>query len=69
MAGSTIKGSTPFVFLKEVRAELKKVNWPSRAQVTRLTLIVVGVSVVIAAFIGSLDFIFTKLIEVLLKLT
>lgn len=57
----------PVVFLQEVRAELAKVSWPSRPQAIRLTLIVIVVSAVVAAFIGSLDFIFTKLIEIILK--
>lgn len=57
----------PFIFLREVRAELLKVSWPSRAQATRLTLIVIGVSTVVAIFIGGLDFVFTKLIGVVLR--
>lgn len=67
MAVVGINRSRPLVFLKEVRAELAKVSWPSRAQATRLTLIVIGVSTVVAIFIGGLDFVFTKLIGVVLR--
>jgi preprotein translocase subunit SecE len=50
-------------FLKEVRLEMKKVNWPTRQQTIRYTLIVVGASVAVAAFLGSLDFLFTTLLN------
>jgi preprotein translocase subunit SecE len=50
-------------FLKEVQIELKKVNWPTRQETIRYTLIVVTVSFVIAAFLGALDFVFTFLLE------
>jgi len=50
-------------FLKEVKMEIKKVNWPTRQETLKYTLIVVVVSVVVAAFLGGLDFIFAKLLE------
>lgn len=56
----------PIVFLKEVRAELVKVSWPTRQEAIRLTAIVIGVSVAVGVFIGSLDYIFVKLMELIL---
>ena len=50
-------------FLKEVRLEMRKVNWPSRQQTIKYTIIVVCVSVIIAAFLGALDFIFVTLLN------
>jgi preprotein translocase subunit SecE len=50
-------------FLKEVKMEIKKVNWPTRRETVRYTLIVIVVSFVVAAFLGSLDVAFTKLLE------
>jgi len=50
-------------FLKEVKLELKKVNWPTRNQTIRYTLIVLGISLAIALFLGGLDFLFTTLLE------
>lgn len=50
-------------FLKEVKLEIKKVNWPTRQQTIRYTLIVLGVSAVIAVFLGGLDFIFTTMLN------
>jgi len=50
-------------FLKEVRLEMKKVNWPTRKEAVKYTLIIIGVSVVVAAFLGGLDYIFTTLLN------
>ncbi|MBU1149264.1 preprotein translocase subunit SecE [Patescibacteria group bacterium] len=50
-------------YLKESKDEMKKVVWPTRAQATRHTLMVIGVTVAMAAFLGSLDFIFTMLLN------
>jgi len=50
-------------FLKEVRLEMKKVNWPTREETIRYTLIVIGISVAVAIFLGGLDFVFTTLIN------
>ncbi len=49
-------------FLKEVKLEMKKVNWPTRKETVRYTLIVIGLSVAVAAFLGTLDFIFNTLL-------
>lgn len=57
-------GAKPLIFLKEVRTELSKVIWPTRNQAVKLTAIVMGVSIVVAIFIGVLDFLFTKLMEI-----
>jgi preprotein translocase subunit SecE len=46
-------------FLKEVKAEIKKVNWPTTKETIRYTLIVIGVSVVTAVFLGGIDYLFT----------
>ena len=50
-------------FLKEVKLEIKKVNWPTRKETLRYTLIVIGVSAAVAALLGGLDFIFNQLLE------
>ena len=59
--------TNPVTFLKEVRSEMEKVSWPSRQEATRLTLIVIGISVVVALFIGALDFGFTKMMEGIIR--
>ncbi|MBI2122299.1 MAG: preprotein translocase subunit SecE [Candidatus Sungbacteria bacterium] len=45
-------------FLKETRLELKKVTWPNREDTIRYTVTVVAVSLVIAVFLGGLDYLF-----------
>jgi len=50
-------------FLKETRVELKKVNWPTRKETVKYTLIVVGLSFAVAVFLGGLDYLFTFLIS------
>lgn len=57
----------PLVFLREVKLELERVIWPSRAETVKLTLIVIGVSAAVGLFLGVLDFILTKVTELFLK--
>jgi len=49
-------------FLKETRVELKKVNWPTRKETIKYTLIVIGLSFAVALFLGGLDYLFTFII-------
>ena len=51
------------IFFKEVYVEMKKVNWLTRNQVVRYTLIVLAVTIVTAAFLGGLDYIFSTLVQ------
>lgn len=60
-------GKNPVQFFQEVRAELSKVAWPKGETVVRLTLVVIGVSAIVAAYLGGLDYVFAKLIELLLE--
>jgi len=50
-------------FLKEVKLEMKKVNWPTRKETIKYTLIIILVSIVVAVFLGGLDFIFTTILN------
>jgi len=49
-------------FLSEVRQETKKVSWSTRKKTVKYTLIVVGVSVLVAAFLGGLDFFLQRML-------
>jgi len=53
-------------FLQESKQELKRVNWPTRQETIRLTLIVVLLSLLVSFFLGALDFLFTYLLETFL---
>ncbi|MBI2612036.1 preprotein translocase subunit SecE [Candidatus Gottesmanbacteria bacterium] len=59
--------TNPVVFLKEVRSELSKVIWPTRQETIKLTVIVIAISVAIGLYIGGIDFVLTKLTDILLK--
>jgi preprotein translocase subunit SecE len=52
-------------YLREVKLELTKVTWPKRTQVIRLTLIVFVISAIVAGYVGSLDYVYTKLLSFL----
>jgi len=51
------------VFLKQVKAELKRVKWPTSKEVRRLTLLVIITMIILGLYIGIIDVILTKLIE------
>ncbi len=53
-------------YIKESVIELKKVTWPNKKETSRYTLLVVGLSLLVAAFLGSLDFIFNLGLEFLI---
>ncbi len=50
-------------FLKDARAELEKVNWPTKEKTMQYTLIVIGISLATAAFLGGLDWIFEGILK------
>lgn len=52
-------------YVKETRAEMSHVNWPSREQTIRFTTLVIVVSLATAALLGLSDFVFSKLLTLL----
>jgi len=50
-------------FLREARAELMKVNWPNKRQTTNYTILVIGISILGAIFLGGLDYVFSYLLK------
>lgn len=58
-----------FRYVKESREELKKVTWPSKQETTKYSLIVIGISLVVAGFFGGLDWVLTLGLEKLIELT
>jgi preprotein translocase subunit SecE len=49
-------------FLKEVRQELRKVDWPSRRELISYTVVVLVTVIVMTSLVFGLDFVFSKLI-------
>jgi preprotein translocase SecE subunit len=48
-------------------SELKKVSWPSREETIRLTIIVLLMSLIIGAYVGIIDILLAKALELLTK--
>ena len=46
-------------YIKGSVEEMKKVTWPTRKETKNYTLLVVGISIAIAAFLGALDYVFS----------
>lgn len=50
-------------YLKETRAELRKVTWPTRKEAWNLTLVVVGVTVAMSIILGTADSLFSQIMR------
>ena len=55
-------------FFKDLKSEVKKVAWPTKQQTINNTGVVIACIVVVGAFIGVLDAVFTFGLQALLKL-
>ena len=53
-------------YFRETAGELRKVSWPSRREVTQLTLIVLAVMVVMGAILGVTDGVAREVLNLLL---
>tara|TARA_B100000809_G_scaffold45075_1_gene39453 strand:- start:1564 stop:1752 length:189 start_codon:yes stop_codon:yes gene_type:complete len=53
-------------FLREVKAELTKVNWPSQSELTGSTTVVIVITIILAIFVGFIDFMLSALLSRLL---
>ena len=54
-------------FLTEVRAELKKVTWPSRGEVYSTTLVVIATSIFFGFYLWGLDLVFSRALSLAFK--
>lgn len=52
--------TSPGTYLREVRGELRKVQWPSRAEVVRYSVIVLVTLIILTTFIFLLDLAFAE---------
>ncbi len=55
-------------WFKETAGELRKVTWPSREDALALTRIVLIVTIIMSAILGILDFIFARLVGLLVAI-
>ena len=50
-------------YFREVIAELRKAVWPTKKETRRLSVMVIIISVIVGAFLGSSDYGFTRLVD------
>ncbi len=50
-------------YIKETKIEMSSVNWPTKKQTINYTLLVIGVSVGTAIFLGFFDMLFAYLLK------
>lgn len=53
-------------FLREVKSELIKVNWPSQNELIGSTSVVIVITIMLAVFVGLIDFLLSVLLSRLL---
>ena len=54
-------------YVKSCYEEMKKVTWPNKKETTNHTLLVIGISLGVAAFLGIADYFLSSILETLLK--
>ncbi|MFA6253430.1 MAG: preprotein translocase subunit SecE [Patescibacteria group bacterium] len=53
-------------YLKGSKEELAKVVWPSRQTTINHTLVVIAISLIVAIFLGAIDYGLSKVLELVL---
>lgn len=54
-------------FATDIIDEMKKVSWPTRSETIRLTTIVIIVSLIIGLYVGIIDVLLAKGLEIITK--
>ncbi|HEY9556520.1 MAG TPA: preprotein translocase subunit SecE [Acidimicrobiales bacterium] len=54
--------TTPAQFVREVKGEMRKVAWPTRAEVINSSIIVLVALILLTAYIGGLDYGFGEIV-------
>ena len=53
-------------YLNEVKIELLRVSWPTRDQTIKMAILVIVISTVTGVFLGGFDFLFSRLVGLIL---
>ena len=68
-SSSVQRNDNPIVrYVKDTRAELSKVTWPSREEGIRLTIVVLIVTMISAVVLFGVDYLFGSLIALFLQI-
>lgn len=54
-------------FLHSVKVELNQVKWPSHQEALKMTAMVIITTIIVAAYSGGLDYIFTVALQTVLS--
>lgn len=54
-------------FFREVKEEVKKVNWSTRQELIEITIMVFVVSVILTVYIAAIDEGFSRMIQMMIK--
>ncbi len=54
-------------YIKASIEEMKKVAWPTKKETYNYTLLVIGVSLAVAIFLGALDYVFNWGLELIIN--
>lgn len=61
------KKNVRFGYFGDVREELKRVTWPSKKQTIKLTSVVFIISLIVSLYVGIIDVLLAKVLELLTK--
>jgi preprotein translocase subunit SecE len=53
-------------YIKASHQELKKVVWPSKKEVIQHTMLVIGISLAVAIFLGAVDYLLILLMRIII---
>lgn len=54
-------------YIKSAINEMKKVAWPTKKETYSYTILVISISLFVAAFLGALDYVFSWLLGIVIK--
>ena len=64
MSKEIVRSLPGMAFLREAKAELKKVTWPGKTQIWYSTLVVIAFTLIVSVYLGILDAALTWLFRV-----
>lgn len=62
------EGAGIVMFFREVKAEVKRITWPSKEDTKKAILAVAAFTIISLILVGAMDFIFKNLFELVFKL-
>ena len=54
-------------FFRETKSEMKKVSWPSKAQLVRNTVVILAFVIIMTVVLSLVDFGFERLLSLIVK--